>query len=90
MEKEIVQKKLSATEQKLLAELQYSEHPQKRTNPFSQAEVMLEPKAVALHDYIKGYEILINNHQTTNIRQFDMARNLFRKLYPDSYMELLD
>lgn len=91
VEKEIPQKKaLTKTEQSLINELQIEEHPTIVHNPFSGEAVMLQPKAVALYDYIKGYELLINNNATKNIKQFDMARSLFRKLWPKSYMVLLD
>lgn len=91
VEKEAKQKNpLSKTEQTLLEELEVKAHPTIVYHPFSKEAFMLEPKAVALYDYIKGYELLIHMDKTKNIRQFDMARGLFRKLWPVTYMNLLD
>lgn len=91
MEKALEQKKpFTKTEQKLIDELAIGTVPEVVENPFSGVSVTLEPQGVALYDFIKGYEITIAQGKTTNIRQFDMARGLFRKLYPNSYMELLD
>lgn len=91
VEQEVKQKKpLSKTEQQLLDELEVKKHPTIVYNSFSGEAVMLQPKAVALYDYIKGYELLINRGVTKNIRQFDMAKELFMKLWPNSYMSLLD
>ena len=84
VEQEVKQKSLSKTEQNLLDALQIGNHPTIIKN------VMLQPKAVALYDYIKGYEFMIRQRKTTNIKQFDMARGLFRKLWPNSYISLLD
>jgi len=91
MEKEqTLKKSLTKTEQKLLDELLILSEPEMATNPYSGVQVILEPKGVALYDYIKGYEKLLNQGKITNIRQFDTARYLFQKLYPESYMKLLD
>ena len=91
VEKEVKQKKpLSKTEQTLLEELEVKQHPTIVYNSFSGESVMLQPKAVALYDYIKGYELLIHRGVTKNIRQFDMAKELFMKLWPNSYTRLLD
>lgn len=91
VEKEVKQKKpLTKTEQTLLDELQIGKHPTIVTHPFSKERFMLEPKAVALYDYIKGYEKMIHMGKTKNIRQFDTARYLFMKLWPNTYMNLLD
>lgn len=83
-------KPLSKTEQTLLDELEVRQHPEIVRNPASGEQVMLQPKAVALYDFIKGYEKMISTGQITNIRKFDTARYLFMKLWPDSYMRLLD
>lgn len=91
VEKELKPKKpLSKTEQTLLSELQIANHPSIIYHPFTREGFMLEPKAVALYDYIKGYEKMIHMSKTKNIKQFDMARNLFNKLWPNTYMNLLD
>lgn len=83
-------KPLSKTEQALLDELEVRQHPEIVCNLVSGEQVMLQPKAVALYDFIKGYEKLISTGQVTNIRKFDSARYLFLKLWPESYMKLLD
>jgi hypothetical protein len=83
-------KPLTKTEQELIDGLQIGLHPVIVSNPFSGERVMLQPKAVALYDYIKGYEIMIQQRKTTNLRLFDTARYLFQKLWPNSYMRLLD
>lgn len=85
-----LKKPLTKTEQELINTLQIGQHPVIVTNPFSKERVMLQPKAVALYDYIKEYELLINQRKKTNIRMFDTARYLFQKLWPNSYMALLD
>lgn len=91
VEKEVKPKKpLSKTEQTLLSELQIANHPSIIYHPYSLQGFMLEPKAVALYDYIKGYEKMIHMGKTKNIKQFDMARYLFMKLWPNTYMNLLD
>jgi hypothetical protein len=46
-------------------------------------KIFLEPEAVALHDFIKGAEVTRHPH-------FDRALTIFRKRYPEAYMELLD
>lgn len=76
--------KLNKTEQKLINELFIGTESEEVRNPFSGRSVTLEPLAVALHDYIKGCEI------TGNYKQFDTARYLFARLYPNEYMILLD
>ncbi len=85
-----LKKPLTKTEQKLLSELVVREHPEIVTNPFSGAKVMLQPKAVALYDFIMGSQHLIAAGNYKNIKLFDTARYLFQKLWPNSYMELLD
>ncbi len=85
-----LKKPLTKTEQKLIDELKFGDIPVVVRNTFSGEQVMLEPKAVALYDYIKGYEVLIQTGKVSNIRQFDTARYLFQKLWPNSYMALLD
>jgi len=83
-------KPLTKTEQKLIDELSKRQHPEVVINPYTGERVMLQPKAVALYDFIKGYEVLISNGSVSNIKLFDTARYLFQKLWPNSYMKLLD
>lgn len=82
--------KLSAADQKLISELEIGKDSEVVRNPFSGDEVLLEPKAVALHDFIKGSEVLIAQGNSKLIGNFDRARNIFRKLYPNAYSTLLD
>jgi len=53
-------------------------------NPFSGETVMLEPDAVAVHDYIKGSEMM--GHHATMAK----ALEYFRSHWPKEYMILLD
>jgi len=53
-------------------------------NPFSGAEVTLDPVEVAVHDYIKGCEI------NQKYEFFDDARYWFMEKNPQAYMILLD
>lgn len=90
-EKENAPKKpLTKTEQNLISELRIGDTPAIVRNPYSGEQVMLEPKAVALYDFIKGYEALLQTRKVSNIKKFDTARYLFHKLWPNSYMALLD
>ena len=54
------------------------------SNPFSGAEVELEPLEVAVYDYIKSCEI------TQQYDNFDNARYWFMEKNPEAYMTLLD
>ena len=76
--------KLNKTEQKLVDQLEVGLHDERVRNPFSGVEVVLEPLGVALHDYVKGCEMI------GNYKYFDTARYLFARLYPEAYMQLLD
>ncbi len=76
--------KLSKADEKLLAELQVGK------NPEIVEGIELSPLAVALFDFIKGSEYLIHKGNHDLIMEFDRARDLFRKMYPDEYMALLD
>lgn len=85
-----LKKPLTKTEQSIIDGLEIKNYPEIVSNRFSGERVMLQPKAVALYDFIRGYEALIAKEQTKNIRLFDTARYLFRKLWPNSYRTLLD
>ena len=87
---QVLKKPLTKTEQSIIDGLVIRNHPEVITNPFSGESFLLQPKAVALHDFIKGYEVLIHSGKTNNIRLFDSARSLFNKLYPNTYMGLLN
>ncbi len=87
--------KFNKREQKLVDSLKIGPNSESVANAFSGERVVLTPLGVALHDIIKGLEFLINREASQTkaakmISQFDLARNLFRKLYPDEYMTLLD
>lgn len=93
METEIEQKlkkPLTKTEQGIIDQLDIRNHPEIVKNPYTQEEFLLQPKAVALYDLIKGCESSIGGGETKLIGLFDKARNIFRKLYPNTYMSLLD
>lgn len=83
-------------EQKLIDELLIGVNKEKVTNIFSGESCILEPLGVALYDFIIGSQVLLEKEQlppkkAQNLSfQFDIARNLFRKLYPDEYMILID
>ncbi len=76
--------KYNKTEQKIIDKLELGEHDEEITNPFSKATVVLPPLGVALYDLITGSEI------TGRYKDFDNARYLFSKLYPEAYMILID
>ena len=77
-------KKLTKTEVHILSILEVGDSYEDVRNPFSGVVCHLHPVAVALHDYIKGCEML------GQYKYFDKARYLFAKLWPDEYMQLLD
>ena len=76
--------KLSKKEKELLKELEIFPKSEVVVNPFSGVACTLEPTAVALYDFIKGCENL------GNYTDFDLARELFIKLWPEEYSTLLD
>ena len=67
-----------------MKQLQVGKESEVIRNPFSGAEVTLDPLEVAVHDYIKGCEVMqIYDH-------FDDARYWFMGKNPQAYMILLD
>jgi len=74
----------NAKQQRILDLLDLSYGPEIITNPFTGVEVELDARGVALHDYIKGCEIMGNQ------KEFDQARYLFAELYPSAYSKLID
>jgi hypothetical protein len=76
--------KLSKKDQALIDSLLIGTQNETVTNPFSGKSVELTPQGVALYDFIKGSEAL-------NLGE-KLAQGLyiFRKLYPNEYMDLLD
>lgn len=76
--------KLTQEEQKLLSQLEFATKSETVTNPNSNESVFLEPRAVALYDFIIGCELFRMHKEVV------MAKELFRKLYPTEYMILLD
>jgi len=82
--------KLTKAEQNLIDSLEIGTVPAIVKNIFTGAEEHLDAQGVALYDFIKGSEYLINQRKMKDVRLFDRARFLFLKLYPDAYMNLLD
>lgn len=76
--------KLTNAEQKLLDQLDLGAGPEIVTNPYSGRSVELDAQCVALHDFIKGCEIV------GDFKQFDLGRQLFSKLNSTAYMILID
>lgn len=76
--------KFTKTEEHILSTLEVGDNYEDVTNPYSGVKCHLHPVAAALHDYIKGCEML------GQYKYFDAARYLFAKLWPDEYMQLLD
>ncbi len=82
--------KFTKTEVKLMAQLQIGNSDAIVSNPFSGEQVKLEPLGIALYDFIRGCEVFISNGHTKLVKDFDTARNVFRKQFPDEYMKLID
>lgn len=76
--------KLCKRDQDLINSLEIGSSSETIVNPWSQNSCELEPQAVALYDYIQGAQSL--NWQ----KELRIGLTLFRKLYPDAYMVLLD
>jgi len=68
----------------IMKELSIGKESEVIRNPFSGAEVTLDPVEVAVYDYIKGCEI------TKIYTYFDDARYWFMKKNSQAYMILLD
>ncbi len=67
-----------------MKQLSIGQESEEIRNPFSGAKVILDPVEVAVHDYIKGCEIMqVYDH-------FDDARHWFMEKNPQAYMILLD
>jgi hypothetical protein len=77
--------KLNKTQERIIADLEIGANSEVVENPWSGERVLLEPKAVALYDFIKGCESLGKYG-----KDFDQARYAFAALWPDAYMQLLD
>ena len=79
--------KLSKRDETLFASLDYDRDETSKEivrNPYSGYSCELDPRGVALYDFIKGCEAL--NLYT----KLQLALTLFRKLYPSEYYTLLD
>lgn len=79
--------KLSKKDEALFATLSYDRNAtetEKVRNPYSGDSCELEPRGVALYDFIKGCEEL------GYYDKMQQALTLFRKLYPSEYYTLLD
>ena len=75
---------LTKTEEKLKGELMVGTKSEMVANRFGGGEVLLEPLAVALYDYIMGCEA------TRNYKGLEKGLTLFRKYWGSEYMVLLD
>ena len=82
-------KKLNKTQEQIISTLKIETESEYVQNPYSGKRVLLEPKAVALYDFIKGCEIL-QGTKLFRLKEFDQARYAFQMLWPDEYMTLLD
>jgi hypothetical protein len=83
----MAQKTLSTAEQKLINDLDWDRTSDKKVsieNPYSGQSCELDERGVALHDFIKGAEDM------GELKWFNLALPLFRKLYPSEYLTLLD
>lgn len=76
--------KLAKRDQAVIDSLEIGTKNELVTNPFSGHSVELEPEAVALYDFIKGCEASGLNDK---LRQ---GLYIFRKKWPNEYMDLLD
>jgi len=76
--------KLCKRDQDLIDSLEVGTKSETVVNPWSKDSCELEAQAVALYDYIQGAERL--NWQ----KELRTGLTLFRKLYPNEYMVLLD
>lgn len=74
---------MNEDEQALMDELLKGDEDETVQNPFTGESVVLCPEAAALHDFIKGAEIFGHT-------DFDMARDLFLKRWPDEYYKLIE
>lgn len=72
------------SDEQLLNSLELAEEDEYVTNPYSGQGCKLDPLGVALHDYIKGCEML---NQHTRMQQ---GLRIFAEKYPNEYMILLD
>lgn len=64
--------------------LEVGEESELVMNPFSGQTALLEPKAVAMYDVIKGFEMY---QDYENVRK---GLDYFSKTWPEEYMILLD
>ena len=93
--KEEVLLKLTEEDLQFFKQLTVAKYPEKIKNPYSGIEVELEPIAVALHDFIKGAEYILNSDAIGSglkiiQEHYDYAMMLFVKLWPKEYMILLN
>ena len=79
--------KLNKKEQELIDGLTFDRNSTEKEsvrNPYSGDSCELDARGVALHDFIKGSEAL------GLYQKMQLGLTLFRKLYSDEYMTLLD
>lgn len=77
-------KYLNDYQKQIVADLEIGTESEEVENPYSGVSCMLEPAAVALHDYIKGCEMF------GDYKNMQEAISLFRYNWPDEYYKLLD
>jgi len=76
--------KLTTKERKLLDGLAIGTEDEEVANMFSKEKVTLCPEAVAVHDFIKGCEVLGDHTGVAN------GLGIFMNNWPEEYMVLLD
>jgi hypothetical protein len=76
--------KVNKEEQALIDSLDIGTENEVIKNPYTGHSIELDPTAVALHDFIKGCEML------ELYEKMSLALGIFRQNYPDAYMVLLD
>jgi hypothetical protein len=74
------------SDKELIASLDIREKGEERVNLFDPTKgCFLEPLGVALHDFIKGCEVM-----RTKQHLMSQAIDIFREKYPEEYYVLLD
>jgi hypothetical protein len=95
---------LNKRQQKLITKLDLPlpDGPEERTNPYTGRSCILNPLAVALYDFITESNAIGQldifrrppsvryKDKAYAIRDWDGARMIFRIMWPDEYMDLID
>lgn len=80
-------KQFSSFEAFALARLAIGAEPETILNPFSRQSIVLDPLAVAIHDFIKGSEM---TGHSGSLETFYDAIAWFQQNRPEAYYVLLD